>query len=198
MDHPSEFTEIPAGKIAAIVTYLEMRAAPEAGRDTAPLPGELRRVDEPDLDWYLDVYRHIGTDLLWFSRLSIPRMQLLSTFSDPDYMVYALNCEGRDEALLELDFRKKGECELAFFGVSPEFVGRGVGRALMDKAIQLAWAEPIDRFWVHTCTLDHPRALAFYMRSGFTAYRRELEVADDPRLTGVLPREAAPQIPIIE
>ena len=68
----------------------------------------------------------------------------------------------------------------------------------MDKAIQLAWAEPIDRFWVHTCTLDHPRALAFYMRSGFTAYRRELEVADDPRLTGVLPREAAPQIPIIE
>ncbi len=194
----SEFTDIPAGKIAAIVTYLEMRSPPETARIAEPLPGDLLRVDEPDLDWYLDVYRHIGTDLLWFTRLRVPREQLASTFSDPDYVLYTLTCEGRDEGLLELDFRNEGECELAFFGVSPEFVGRGVGHALIGKAIELAWARPIERFWVHTCTLDHPRALAFYMRSGFTAYRRQLEVADDPRLTGILPRAAAPQIPIIE
>ena len=194
----SDFTDIPAGKIAAIVTYLEMIARPQDDEAAEPLPGDFRQVSDPDLDWYLDVYRRIGSDLLWFSRLAAPRERLTSTFSDPDYAVYALSFDGQDEALLELDFRKKKECELAFFGVSPTLVGQGVGHALMQKAIELAWSRPIERFWVHTCTLDHPRALPFYLRSGFTAYHRQLEVADDPRLNGVLPREAAPQVPIIE
>jgi hypothetical protein len=51
---------------------------------------------------------------------------------------------------------------------------------------------------VHTCTLDHPRALAFYLRSGFSAFSRQVEVADDPRGEGILPRSAASQIPIID
>lgn len=194
----SEFTDIPAGKIAAIVTYLEMHARPADHGAEAELPGELRFVPEPDPEEYLDVYRRIGADLLWFSRLCAPRDQLVSTLADPDYAVYALSCDGMDQALLELDFRNEKECELAFFGVSPALVGRGVGHALMQKAIALAWSRPIGRFWVHTCTLDHPRALPFYLRSGFTAYHRQLEIADDPRLMGVLPREAAPQVPIIE
>jgi hypothetical protein len=59
------------------------------------------------------------------------------------------------------------------------------------------WARPIRRFWVHTCTLDHPDALAFYVRSGFTPYRQQIEIADDPRQTGALPRHAAPRVPII-
>lgn len=194
----SEFTDIPAGKIAAIVTYLEMHAPPAVGGAPAYLPGELRLVPDPDPDGYLDVYRRIGADLLWFSRLCASRDQLVSTLTDPDYAVYALSCDGKDQALLELDFRNEKECELAFFGVSPALVGRGVGQALMQKAIALAWSKPIRRFWVHTCTLDHPRALPFYLRSGFTAYHRQVEVADDPRLAGVLPRAAAPQVPIIE
>jgi hypothetical protein len=51
---------------------------------------------------------------------------------------------------------------------------------------------------VHTCTLDHPDALAFYLRSGFHAYARRVEVADDPRLTGLIPRAVAAHVPIIE
>ena len=198
MSNASQFTDIPAGKIAAIVTYLEMHAPPAKGGAPAGLPGTLRHVTDPAPDWYLGVYRRIGTDLLWFSRLSTPSDQLAATLSNPDYAVYALTCDGQDEALLELDFREQGQCELAFFGVSPAFVGQGVGHALMQKAIEQAWSHPIERFWVHTCTLDHPRALPFYLRSGFTAYHRQLEVADDPRLAGVLPRDAAPQVPIIE
>jgi hypothetical protein len=51
---------------------------------------------------------------------------------------------------------------------------------------------------VHTCTLDHPNALGFYLRSGFTPYARSVEIADDPRLHGVLPRSAAPHVPVME
>lgn len=197
MSQSSQFTDVPDGKIAAIVTYLEMRSPPET-EGAPPLPGELRRVDLPDPDWYLDVYKRIGADLLWFSRLATPREDLTATLNDPDYAVFALKHGKQDQGLVELDFRHPGECELAFFGVVPDLVGTGMGRALMQHAIRIAWSHPIDRFWVHTCTLDHPRALPFYLRSGFTAYWRQVEIADDPRLTGALPRDAAPQVPIVE
>lgn len=67
----------------------------------------------------------------------------------------------------------------------------------MNRAIDLAWSRPIERFWVHTCTLDHPRAVDFYVRSGFRPYERKIEILDDPRVIGLLPRSAAPDIPIL-
>ena len=76
--------------------------------------------------------------------------------------------------------------------------GRGAGRWLMNQAVMRAWSRAIRRLWVHTCTLDHPAALDFYRRSGFRAYARRVEVADDPRLVGLLPRDVAPGIPIVE
>jgi hypothetical protein len=57
---------------------------------------------------------------------------------------------------------------------------------------------PVSRVWVHTCTSDHPAALAFYQRSGFRPVRRQIEIADDPRLDGSAPRGAAKHVPIIE
>ena len=65
------------------------------------------------------------------------------------------------------------------------------------NSVALAWSRPIRRLWVHTCTLDAPEALPFYLRSGFAPYARKVEVYDDPRLAGVLPPAAAPQVPII-
>ena len=76
-------------------------------------------------------------------------------------------------------------------------IGTGAVRWLMEQALDLAWAQPIERFHVHTCTLDSAQALPFYMRSGFTAYRRQIEIADDPRKIGVLPANACPQTPVI-
>ncbi len=59
----------------------------------------------------------------------------------------------------------------------PKFVGSGAGRWMMNRAIERAWSQPIRRFWVHTCTLDHPAAVAFYIRSGFVPFRRRIEIA---------------------
>jgi GNAT superfamily N-acetyltransferase len=86
---------------------------------------------------------------------------------------------------------------LGFFGVADTLIGTGAGRWMMNRALERAWSLPIRRFWVHTCTLDHPAAVEFYRRSGFTAFRRQIEVFDDPRLLGYLPTTAAPQIPVI-
>jgi hypothetical protein len=76
-------------------------------------------------------------------------------------------------------------------------VGTGAGRWLMTQAIELASRHAPRRLWVHTCTLDDPAALPFYVRSGFRAYKRAVEVADDPRLLGLLPESAASWLPLI-
>jgi hypothetical protein len=72
---------------------------------------------------------------------------------------------------------------------------RRAGRWLMNRALEFSWSRPIARVWVHTCTFDHPAALAFYQRSGFRAFRRQIEVADDPRLDGTAPRDVARHVP---
>ena len=112
--------------------------------------------------------------------------------------VYALVMDGRDEGLLELDFREAGHCELVYFGVTASLIGTGAARFLMNRALELAWSRDLPRVRVHTCTLDHPSALAFYQRSGFRPFRRQIEIADDPRLDGTAPRTAAKHVPIIE
>jgi GNAT superfamily N-acetyltransferase len=187
------YTDLPAGTIAAVVTYLEMRAAPplaavqREGWSLAPLAGEPAR--------YRELFRHVGEPWLWFSRLAMGEIALLRILDDPNVQALALHADGRDIGLLELDFRTRGECELAFFGLVPEAIGQGWARVLMNEAVRRAFAAPIARFWVHTCSLDHPRALGFYLRSGFKPYKRAVEIADDPRLKGYLPLAAAPHMP---
>jgi GNAT superfamily N-acetyltransferase len=195
---PTGYSDVPEGKLASVVTCLDMLARPALGAERADTPWRLRHVPQANPDWYRELFRRIGIDWLWTSRLVIPEADLAAILSNPAVEIHALAWEGRDEGLLELDFREPGQCELAFFGISQALLGRGAGRWLMNRALERAWARPIERFWVHTCTLDHPDALGFYRRSGFNPYERRVEVMDDPRLAGLAPRTAASHVPIIE
>jgi ribosomal protein S18 acetylase RimI-like enzyme len=190
------YTPLPPGKIAAVVTYLEMRERPRLPRLPKPEGWSLHRVNR-DRDRYRALFRRIGEPWLWFSRAVMPDAALAAILDDPRVEALALNDGSADIGLLELDFRPRREAELSFLGVAPDSIGRGAGRFLMREAIRRAFARPIARFFVHTCSLDHPGALAFYLRSGFTPYRRAVEVADDPRLLGFLPLEAAPHVPVL-
>lgn len=195
---PEGYHDIPPGHLANVATYLEMRQA--APLRPEPLqPGLLlERLTKPRTDEFRALFRAVGEDFIWSSRLEMPEDELAALIANPDLHVYAAVADGRRVGLLELDFRQMPECELSFFGLAPSHVGNGAGRWLMNRAITLAFEKPITRFFVHTCTLDHPAALAFYIRSGFTPYKRQVEVMADPRLTGILPRTAAPQVPLIE
>lgn len=193
------FHDVPKGRIATVVTHLEMREEKPERPVGLPDEAEFVRVQNPSASWYKSLFRKVGAaDWLWFSRLNLTDDELEQIVQSPKVEIYALRKAGQDLGLLELDFRQDGECELAFFGVARELIGFGAGRFLMNNAIRLAWEKPINRFFVHTCTLDSPQALPFYVRSGFTPYRQQIEIAPDPRLHGLIEREAAPQIPIIE
>ncbi|TCP61907.1 hypothetical protein EV663_10393 [Rhodovulum bhavnagarense] len=193
------FYEVPAGHVAAVVTYLEMHApVPE---QPAPVSEGLSlvRIEEPDPDWYRALFARVGAgEWLWFSRLLLEDDALADILENPDVEIYVLRRDGLDIGLLELDFRTSGACELAFFGLVGSAVGTGAGRYLMNAALRRAWEAPITLLHVHTCTMDSPRALPFYLRSGFVPVRREVQIAQDPRLSGVIDPAAAPQVPILK
>lgn len=191
------YTELPAGRLVAAVVFLEQRARPAARPDPAIEGLALERLTDVDLDRYLALFAAVGEPWLWFGRRVMPRTTLAAILADPAVEAYAVTRDGRDIGLLELDARDPASIELAYFGLVPEALGGGAGRWLMNRAIERAWARAPERFFVHTCNFDHPDALAFYVRSGFTPYGRALELADDPRLTGHLPRTAAPHVPLI-
>ena len=184
------------GEIAAVVTYLEMHRPPDG--ESPPSALKLRRLERPDPDAYRRLFRLVGARWLWFSRLLLDDSALEAIVHDPAVEIHAvIDEQGREAGLLELDFRNAGECELAFLGLVPELAGRGHGRWLLAEAVRHAWRDGVKRVHVHTCSLDHPAALAAYRRAGFTPVRRAVERFADPRLLGLLPRDCAPQVPLL-
>src|SRR5579871_3541849 len=133
------YTDLPPGKIANVVTYLEMTEKPE-GRPTGSREDlALARLRGTEVDRYLRLYRTLGERWLWWSRLQMTRADVAALLDREDVEAYALVATGEDAGLLELDFRLAGEVELAFFGIFEAQIGRGLGSWLIDRAIEKAW-----------------------------------------------------------
>ena len=198
LDLPNGYYDLPPGKLANVVTCLEMNANPQAAAKPLPAGYSLRVIDPADLDGYRGLFRKVGEDIMWFSRLIMADEKLKGILGHAQVESYGLYHDDLAIGILELDFRDMPNCELAFLGLAKDVIGGGIGRILMNIAIEKAWAKPINRFWVHTCHYDHPNAVGFYRRSGFKPYALMVEVHDDPRLQGKLPREASPQVALID
>ncbi len=190
------YDQLPHGELAAVVTYLEMHFPPDEEIPASPL--SMSRIERPAPDEYRRLFRLVGAPWLWFSRLIMDDAALRAIIQHPDVDLYRVSDEnGREAGMLELDFRETGQCELAFIGLVPELSGKGHGRWLLAEAVGRAWRDCVRRVHVHTCSLDHPAALAAYRRAGFTPYKRAIERFPDPRLLGFLPKDCAPQIPLL-
>lgn len=182
---------IPDGEIGAVVTYLEMTARPALAHPGSPL--RLERWENPDPADYRDLFRAVGGRWLWYSRLAVDDEALRRRLGE----VHVVRNDGEAAGLVELDFRKAGECLIQFLGLVPDLAGRGHGGWLLGETLALAWRDGVRRVHVHTCTLDHPAALPAYLGAGFRAYARAFERFADPRQAGLLPLDAAPQIPVV-
>ena len=190
-------TTLSNEQVATVVTTLVMtgRPRPRALPDAAL---RLVRWERPSPDRYRTLFRRVGARWLWFSRLVMDDAALTAIVHDPAVEVYAaVDRAGIEVGMLELDFRHGAACEIGYFALVPELAGRGLGRWLMAQALGLAWRGGIERVWLHTCTLDHPHALGFYRAQGFVATKRTVETFTDPRVLGVLPADAAPQVPLL-
>ncbi|WAH52976.1 GNAT family N-acetyltransferase [Pseudescherichia vulneris] len=194
---PVGYSDVAHGCIASVVTCLEMRTKPTEAPLSLPEGFSLQPLANRDPDAYRNLFRKVGANWLWFSRLIMSDEELIGVLHNSRREIYVIRHNEQDAGMMELDFSEPGEVELAFLGLTQDVTGKGIGRAVMSAATELAWAKPVQRFWVHTCTCDHPSALGFYIRSGFKPYARRVEVQADPRLSGHLPLDAAPHVPIV-
>ncbi len=161
----------PGASVSVRVTFLEMLAPP--GTPPAPPAGaELRRVTEPNVGLYRELYDAVGRDWYWVERLRMEDGQLAALLGDDRVELYVLEAGGERAGFAELDRREARTVRLAYFGLLPAFIGRGLGRWFLRATVDRAWAAGgVDRLWVDTCTLDHPRALAGYEAAGFRVFR---------------------------
>jgi GNAT superfamily N-acetyltransferase len=186
-------TSLPKGHVGAVVTSLEMTEKPKP----RPMPMSQLRLERwraPDPEKYRALFRRVGGRWLWYSRLLMDDETLRATIGD----LWTVTDRGIEVGMVELDFRTEGECLIQFLGLVPELAGKGHGPWLFAQVLALAWRPGVSRLRVNTCTLDHPAALPAYLKAGFRPVSRALESFPDPRILGVLPRDVAPQLPLLE
>ncbi|TME02441.1 MAG: GNAT family N-acetyltransferase [Chloroflexi bacterium] len=153
----------------------DLRPSPEPAT-----PVEIRRatVVSPELGRFL--YTAAGGNWYWIDRLVWTYDQWLERLSQPRVETWVMYVGGTPAAYFELDGTADGEVEIAYLGVLPAFMGRGLGGWLLTEAIRRAWAMETRRVWVHTCTLDAPHALANYRARGMRVFKEHVEAVELP------------------
>ncbi|SHI36179.1 hypothetical protein SAMN04488012_101135 [Palleronia salina] len=186
---------VPKGMLAAVVTHLVChRPAPA---QPAPAGVRLRRETRMPAATYRDLFRLIGRDWLWTSRLMLGDDDLLDVILDPKVELYLVESDNGPLGMVELDFREENNPQIAFFGLTPAAVGRGIGSWLMPEVQRRIFDRGAKTVRLNTCSLDSPKAIPFYMKHRFEAERREVNIFPDPRAIGVLDSEAAPMVPAL-
>lgn len=164
----------PARRVSMTVTFLEMNARPAAVPPPQPRGKvAMLKSEKPPAHFYRYLYDTIGDSYLWVDRRKLSPEQLTQIIQDPRNILYVLYTDGNPAGMAELDLRKDGQINISYFGLMPDAIGRGLGYFFLYHTCMNAWAYPINRLTVNTCTLDHPRALPLYQRLGFTPYARE-------------------------
>jgi GNAT superfamily N-acetyltransferase len=176
-------------RIDDTVTYLEMFERPPPRQLPVPLGKlALMRAEACPVSFYRYLYETVGTPWVWFERRLMSAAALAAELGRPSTEVFVLHVGGVPAGYFELNAAEPHQTELCYFGLAPEFIGRRLGPFLLNAAIERAWSRPIERFWVHTCTFDHQRALPLYQRAGFVVCARRQVSFEDPRESGILPR----------
>ncbi|HZI41652.1 MAG TPA: GNAT family N-acetyltransferase [Gemmatimonadaceae bacterium] len=165
-------------------TYLELET-PSAFKPAAAMASDarvLRRDPCPVAD-YRRLYAAVGGPWHWRDRLAWDDATLQAHLASPDIAIWELVVGDESAGYFELRRSGDQEIELAYFGLAPRFIGRGLGGALLTRAVEEAWKLGARRVWLHTCTLDSPHALPNYRARGFRDYRTEryeVDVAPAP------------------
>lgn len=164
--------------IPITITKLEMKARPATLRPHLRHDQDggrlmLLKARRIPVHFYRYLYDTVGREHVWVERRRMSDDTLAAIVQDERVEIFVLYCDGAPAGYFELDLRRPPDAELSYFGLIADFIGRGLGSFLLATAIETAWSKPIERLWVHTNTLDHPRALPLYQKMGFVPYAQE-------------------------
>jgi GNAT superfamily N-acetyltransferase len=155
-------------------TYLQMTDPSEL----VPAEGEpagirLEQVMHCPVSFHRYLYREVGKNYHWRDRLTWTDPQIREYLDDPRTSLFVLYCEGAPAGYFELRESEDRSNEIAYFGLLPEYLGKGLGKRLLSAAVATAWNRGASRVWLHTCSLDDPAALPNYLKRGFKPFREE-------------------------
>lgn len=156
-------------------TYLEMRAPSElqgALCDDARIRIEQIPQCAPSLFRYL--YVEVGRKYHWTDRLPWTDEDIAKHLLQPEVSLWLMTYDGEAAGYFELRKCDDGSVEIAYFGLLSQFLGRGLGKHLLTRATEQAWAAGANRVWLHTCTLDDPAAMPNYLKRGFRPFKTEI------------------------
>jgi ribosomal protein S18 acetylase RimI-like enzyme len=190
------YVKLPRGKLVNAVVWLEI-AAPRPAGLAAPAGMALRMLGPRDAALFHRLYREIGRDWLWSAFVGMSEADIAARLARADIASGIAEADGAAVGMLDMELTGEG-LEIVYFGLVADFIGRGAGAWLMDEAKRIAAEMQVRRLWLHTCHYDHPKALAFYRRQGFRIIDLGYEIQDDPRADGLLPRDAAPHVPVVD
>lgn len=168
--HPSA----KASNIEVIRTYLEMRDASDLRGATCHDPA-ISIAQQPDcsIELFRFLYAEVGKNYHWIDRLPWTDEQIAEHLQSAENSIWLMTYEGERAGYFELRQCEDGSCEIAYFGLLGKFIGRGLGKHLLTRATEQAWAGGAKRVWLHTCTLDDPAALPNYLKRGFKPFKTE-------------------------
>ena len=156
-------------------TYLELSSAADLQPAPVPVPTpELERLGACPASFYRYLYAEVGRAFHWVDRLGWSEEAVRRHLDTPGLALWLLTFEGAPAGYFELAPHGDGSVEIAYFGLLPEYIGRGWGKYLLTAAARAAWDTSPTRVWLHTCSLDHPAALPNYIRRGFRPVREEV------------------------
>lgn len=157
-----------------ITTYLEMRSAsqlrPKRSADDRFWVGEAT-VKQWEFNRFL--YCTVGAPWSWNDKRAWSDAQWREYVECARLRTFVAYYDGAPAGYYELFQHVDGTVEIAYFGLLPAFVGRGLGGPLLTSALEEAWRLEPGRVWVHTCTLDHPAAVRNYEARGMVIYKVE-------------------------
>jgi GNAT superfamily N-acetyltransferase len=161
-------------RIEVIRTYLELRERPSTGSDVS-LPQGVTLSHEANCSVALAraLYAAVGRGYHWYDRDSWTDERLASHLANPNVAVWVLRDVARPIGYFELAREDHSSVEIAYFGLIPAAHGKGLGKKLLEGAIQAAFEQQTQRVWLHTCTLDHAAALPNYRARGFVPFKTE-------------------------
>jgi GNAT superfamily N-acetyltransferase len=162
------------GTIQVRRTFLEMRSPADLKPAATPQPElTVERLQPCSPAMFRYLYAEVGRAFRWTDRLSWTDEQVARHLADPRTSVWLLSWEEVPAGYFELREHDDESVEIAYFGLLPDFIGRGWGKYLLTRATGTAWSFSPARVWLHTCTLDHPAALPNYLKRGFRPVREE-------------------------
>jgi len=155
-------------------TFLEMRSPAELRPVRTESPStRVERVSGCPPSFWRYLYTEVGRDYRWIDRLSWTDDQIRAYLGSAGVSLWVMWVDGAPAGYFELQRDKSGGVEIAYFGLLPDFIGRGLGGYLLTVAVEQAWTTGANRVWLHTNTLDHPAALPNYLKRGFTPFHAE-------------------------